>query len=760
VRRRTMVIPLVAAVAATLVGGITAPPAQAMEGGMYVGPTPLPEIHGTPLAQIWRKTQGDTLERFTCTGSVISKYTILTAAHCFDPDNGSTAEYFVYTGDLRSKKGHRRNLSATHHYTGDLAIVINGDGGQEFNTNGAPYAMLPERGAKMPKMKDSFNTYGFGRTCKTCGPDIRARKASVRVNDNDLRTRGGPAFQGRVGGGHMWNGDSGGPVAIPNHADHTFEVFGINSKGYTDPENKDAIFSAITSSEENWLVQNGGMKHHPRRELRKRDLRVMPLGDSITAGFKSSTGNGYREPLMKRLTGTENEVDFVGSNMTGNMSDQDNEGHNGHLIDQVGDAANTAVPQQRPNVVLLHAGTNDMEKSVDPGGAPARLGRVIDDVLEDAPDATVIVATIVPASNSGTQGRIDTFNDEVVNLAQKRANAGKHVLAVSMNEVSTGDLSDGLHPNDNGYAKMAEAWYDGIAQADDAGWIKAPINKPSGGSVCNTKPIWHPQGEIASGGTPGTGGKSEIQFADLNGDGRDEYLMVLPNGAVMAYLNAGGNPGKPVWVEKGLIATGGGTGRVTFADLNGDGRAEYILVKDNTAVEAYLNAGGNDPGRPVWVPKGIIATGGTPGTSGKSEIQFADLNGDGRDDYLMVLPNFAVMAYLNAGGPDPGKPTWVEKGLIATGGTPGPGGKPEIQFADLNGDDRAEYLMVSPTGAVQSYLNVKSSDPGKPTWVEKGIIATGGGAGRVTFGDLNSDHRDDYLIVKDSTAVEAYLNGC
>jgi hypothetical protein len=49
---------------------------------------------------------------------------------------------------------------------------------------------------------------------------------------------------------------------------------------------------------------------------------------------------------------------------------------------------------------------------------------------------------------------------------------------------------------------------------------------------------------------------------------------------------------KVVWYPQGIIATGVGTSGmgVQFADLNGDGRAEYLDVNFQTsAVNAWLN---------------------------------------------------------------------------------------------------------------------------------------------------------------------------
>ena len=58
-------------------------------------------------------------------------------------------------------------------------------------------------------------------------------------------------------------------------------------------------------------------------------LRVMPLGDSITWGVGSSTGNGYRGPLWSMLAADGHPLDFVGTVRDGSMSDSDNEGHSG-----------------------------------------------------------------------------------------------------------------------------------------------------------------------------------------------------------------------------------------------------------------------------------------------------------------------------------------------------------------------------------------------------------------------------------------------
>lgn len=59
-------------------------------------------------------------------------------------------------------------------------------------------------------------------------------------------------------------------------------------------------------------------------------LRVLPLGASITAGWGSSDGNGYRKYLQQDLAGTE--MQYVGSLRSGAMTENHHEGHSGFTI--------------------------------------------------------------------------------------------------------------------------------------------------------------------------------------------------------------------------------------------------------------------------------------------------------------------------------------------------------------------------------------------------------------------------------------------
>ncbi|MBT2676880.1 ricin-type beta-trefoil lectin domain protein [Streptomyces sp. ISL-14] len=208
-------------------------------------------------------------------------------------------------------------------------------------------------------------------------------------------------------------------------------------------------------------------------------LRVMPLGDSITWGVGSSTGNGYRGPLWNRLAADGHPLDFVGTVRGGSMSDPDNEGHSGYRIDQIAALADASLTRYRPNVVTLHIGTNDLQGASEVDSAIARLRSLVNQVTADVPDATVLVASLVVSTSSSEERWRGTYNQATRQIVSDAQAAGKRVAFVDMSSLTTADLADPLHPNDAGYQKMADAFHRGVQAADGAGWLRNPAPAPA-----------------------------------------------------------------------------------------------------------------------------------------------------------------------------------------------------------------------------------------------------------------------------------------
>ncbi|MFC9634601.1 ricin-type beta-trefoil lectin domain protein [Streptomyces mirabilis] len=205
-------------------------------------------------------------------------------------------------------------------------------------------------------------------------------------------------------------------------------------------------------------------------------LRVMPLGDSITWGVGSPSGNSYRDFLGSQLAAEGHTVDFVGSGRNGTMSDPDNEGHSGWTINQIAGIADSVLARYRPNVITLEIGTNDLNSTYQVDTAPDRLHALIDQISRDAPDATVLVGTVIISTSATEEANRPAFNAKLPGIVQAEQEAGKHVRLVDMSALTPADLSDPLHPNDSGFRKMANAFNAGVQAADAAGWIKPPVS--------------------------------------------------------------------------------------------------------------------------------------------------------------------------------------------------------------------------------------------------------------------------------------------
>ncbi|MFC8452452.1 ricin-type beta-trefoil lectin domain protein [Kitasatospora sp. NPDC057223] len=210
-------------------------------------------------------------------------------------------------------------------------------------------------------------------------------------------------------------------------------------------------------------------------------VRLMPLGASITEGYRSSTGNGYRGPLFNRLASEGYTPDFVGNLRNGNMSDPDHEGHSGWRTDQIAGIADATLARWKPNVVTLQIGTNDLAQNYQVPTISNRLDALIDRILDDVPGVTVLVSPLLPSTDPTIQANRAEYDRRVPEIVRAKAAAGKHVGLADTSSVKVSDLADDRHPGDAGYQKVADAFNAALVAADNAGWIKPPA--PNGGPV-------------------------------------------------------------------------------------------------------------------------------------------------------------------------------------------------------------------------------------------------------------------------------------
>lgn len=193
--------------------------------------------------------------------------------------------------------------------------------------------------------------------------------------------------------------------------------------------------------------------------------KVLPLGDSITFGI--GFDGGYRVELFRKAISDGKTLTFTGSVANGPRMvegmpfPRNNEGHSGWKIAQLQPLIPSPALEEVPHIVLLMIGTNDVAQNDALQAAPERLGALLDLLAEHAPEAWVFVATILPLGRSSSA--VTTYNDAIPALVQERADAGKHVVLVDQFDgFPTSELGDGVHPNQQGYERMAGVWYEAI----------------------------------------------------------------------------------------------------------------------------------------------------------------------------------------------------------------------------------------------------------------------------------------------------------
>lgn len=141
-------------------------------------------------------------------------------------------------------------------------------------------------------------------------------------------------------------------------------------------------------------------------------------GGSSSGG--AAAGGHQRVELFRQALQNGKNLTFVGSlqndrNIVQNQPfPKKHEGHGGYTIDSdsgiSGSITDQALANFHPNIVLLMIGTNDINGNVDVANAPKRLGKQIDDITTREPNAFVVVATIIPIANDGTNPKVQTYS--------------------------------------------------------------------------------------------------------------------------------------------------------------------------------------------------------------------------------------------------------------------------------------------------------------------------------------------------------------
>ncbi|KAJ4007802.1 hypothetical protein NW766_009607 [Fusarium irregulare] len=537
---------------------------------------------------------------------------------------------------------------------------------------------------------------------------------------------------------------------------------------------------------------------------------------------------------------------MVGSKQNGDMKDRDHEATSGFTIDQVRNAARNSYGY-KPNVVIMNVGTNDANQNkVD--GAGNRLEGLLNDLwnAEGMSKTYVVVSSVIRRNDAKAESNRKQINEQYKKLISRLKATGKPITYVDIDIPLSQLNSDGIHPNDAGHKKMAIKFWYGIEWGYQAGLIAnaAPMSQ-STGNTCDKQPGQAQYGGVTQKGSGDSDGlyyhnsqqmgtiwsytsefdrdqwffarlygtkyddivgwwyaNEKLSFAtwknngggkfskvsdldtslfcnvrgiwwvDINNDGYDDFLCVSPNGDTLASVNNrdGTATKPPTFHSIGMIKGNVGykQDRVRWGDIDGDGRADYMIVDDKGNVHAWRNSGTSDT--PTWQPLGLRFT--AKGMGDQRGVRFEDINGDGRDDWLWVDDKGATTTWINSRSCKKGKlgdglnVAWRQgfwKGASSgpTHAGVGADGRNRIHFARIYGE--AQFGLLPKADYV--YLQSTKQPDGRFKFEMKVWKNTGGGSTKLKA-DGNKycnmlghdDGRQDYVWTLSTGKMKVWPN--
>jgi acyl-CoA thioesterase I len=192
-------------------------------------------------------------------------------------------------------------------------------------------------------------------------------------------------------------------------------------------------------------------------------LRIMALGSSSTVGQGSMATAGFRGPLERLLARDGIAFEMVGSQQSGppSVPDRHHEGHGGWSMAEMQPLLAGWLRAQHPDLVLLQVGTNDLAMGVSAEATAARLDAMIT-TIHDVSGAAVIVAGVWAPLPTHAAARAAYPALAAAVVARHRSRHEAAVFCDTSALLGSDDFSDGLHPNVQGYRKIAIMWEEGV----------------------------------------------------------------------------------------------------------------------------------------------------------------------------------------------------------------------------------------------------------------------------------------------------------
>ena len=247
---------------------------------------------------------------------------------------------------------------------------------------------------------------------------------------------------------------------------------------------------------------------------------------------------------------------------------------------------------------------------------------------------------------------------------------------------------------------------------------------------------------------------NSLAAADLNGDGKPDLVAANLSADTVSVLLNTTAPGAatPNFAPQETFSVGIGPTMVKAVDINGDGKADLVTANsdDNTA-SVLLNTTAPGAATPSFAPGHSFAVGADP-----RAVVAADVNSDGETDLIAANYGTTTASVLlnTTVAPTASAPSFTSNHTFGAGRAPS-----DVQAADLNGDGRSDVLAVT-AGRVTALLNRTAPGAAAPSLASaQSFAACTNTCLSVTAFDANGDGRPDAMAAdRDGDSVVILRN--
>jgi uncharacterized protein (DUF2141 family) len=238
-----------------------------------------------------------------------------------------------------------------------------------------------------------------------------------------------------------------------------------------------------------------------------------------------------------------------------------------------------------------------------------------------------------------------------------------------------------------------------------------------------------------------------VAHGDLDGDGKPDLAVAnapFAGGSVSVFRNTSSAAGLSFSARVDFPAFLFSVVGVAIGDIDGDGKLDVVVV-NNDRFSVFRNISTN--GTIAFAPRVDYTY--SPG--GLQDITINDIDGDGKPDVALAKQNSPVTSTVTAivvrntstsGAISFGEKTEFSIGSTSTSGS---SGLPRIAATDLNADGKPDLAITNTDGGNVSILR-NASIPGALSIRFAVQIPTGLGPIGLTIGDLDSDGKPDIAV--------------